>query len=380
VDFDYAVAPGLVVLVGAVAIGMSVGRMRALAESGCSQRRRLEERIVLAGGVLLAAAVAGSAGFNAVADLWFRVRHPAEGQIEWVDGYRMHINCVGSGSPALVLEAGLGSGTLSWAAVQPALARTTRVCSYDRAGFGLSDTRPGPRDADHIAVELHELLMRAGVTGPIVLEGQSIGGIYMRDYASRYGSDVAGMVFLDGSTPMQQENPALKAAGEGQPQRMRLLVRRVGSILGIPRLLGLCSQPTGGTVSYVEGMQREDRCHEQVAAMIAETDSLRQSGEETVQSGPYGALPILVISHDPAVALARANSAQTAADAERAWDGMQEGMKKLSTRGRRIIAKGSTHFVLSDRPDLIEREVPAFVEEVSGRAAPTTEYGSTVTE
>jgi pimeloyl-ACP methyl ester carboxylesterase len=376
VDFDYAVVPGLIVLAGLVAIWASIRRMWGLAGNG----PHFFDRMVLGGAVLVAAAAAGSAGYNAVAVAWFRVQHPAPGAMERVSGYRMHIDCAGIGSPTLVLEAGLGSGTLSWAAVQPVLARTTRVCSYDRVGFGLSDARPGPRDADHIAVELHELLMQAGVTGPIVLAGQSIGGIYMRDYASRYAADVAGMVFLDGSTPMQQENPALKAAGEGQPQRMRMLVRRAVGILGIPRLLGLCGRGTDGEENSVEAMQREDRCHEQVGTMMAETNSLRLSGEETAPTGPYGALPILVISHDPAVALARANSAKTTVDAEGTWDGMQEDMKRLSTRGRRIIARGSTHFVLSDRPELIEREIPAFVEEVRSRAAPTTEYGSTVTE
>jgi pimeloyl-ACP methyl ester carboxylesterase len=120
----------------------------------------------------------------------------------------MRIYCTGSGSPTVVLDAGLGNDALIWGGVQPELSKTTRVCAYDRAGFGGSDARPAPRDADHIAGELHELLLQAKVTGPIVLMGHSIAGIYMRDYATRYPADLAGIVFVDGSTPLQNRNPA----------------------------------------------------------------------------------------------------------------------------------------------------------------------------
>ena len=128
-----------------------------------------------------------------------------------VDGHRMHMDCVGNGSPTIVLDAGLGDDGLIWGGVQPVLAKSTRVCSYDRAGFGLSDALPGPRDADHIAAELHGLLAAAGIDGPIVLMGHSIAGIYIRDYATKYPADVAGLIFVDGSTPLQDQNPAFKA-------------------------------------------------------------------------------------------------------------------------------------------------------------------------
>ena len=70
--------------------------------------------------------------------------------------------------------------------MQPELSKLTRVCSYDRAGYGWSAPRPGPRDADTVAQQLHALLQQAGITGPLVLMGHSMGGIYIRDYASQY--------------------------------------------------------------------------------------------------------------------------------------------------------------------------------------------------
>jgi pimeloyl-ACP methyl ester carboxylesterase len=129
----------------------------------------------------------------------------------------MHIYCTGSGSPAIVLEAGGGNDSVIWRGVQPPLAKTTRVCAYDRTGSGWSDAQPGPRDADHIADELHQLSLRAGITGPVVLMGHSIGGIFLRDYATRYPENIAGLIFVDSSTPLQNRNPAFNLNGGTGP-------------------------------------------------------------------------------------------------------------------------------------------------------------------
>jgi pimeloyl-ACP methyl ester carboxylesterase len=94
-----------------------------------------------------------------------------------------------------VLEAGGGNDGLNWGGVQPVLAHTTQVCSYDRAGFGGSDTLPPPRDADHVTGELHALLHAAGINFPIVLMGHSVGGLFIRDYASHYPNEGAGLIF-----------------------------------------------------------------------------------------------------------------------------------------------------------------------------------------
>jgi len=105
---------------------------------------------------------------------------------------------------------------------------------------------------------------------------------------------------------------------------------------------------------------------------------MEQSGLETVHSGPYGDLPILIFSHDPAKSMPTEDAAQKKVDA--VWSQMQEDIKKLSTRSRRIIAKNSGHYVQTDRADLIDKEVPLFIEQIRGTAPAPTNYGSTVTE
>ena len=242
-DFDYVVMPGTLLLLGILLLWLSFQRMRSLSAKNYSRGRKIAERIALLCMVLLVTVVAGSSVWNAVALHRFWARHPPRGEVLLVSGHRMHIDCTGSGSPTIVLDAGLGADSLTWGAVQPVLSKTTRVCSYDRAGFGWSDPLPAPRDADHIAGELHELLLEARVADPIVLMGHSITGIYMRDYATRYPAEVAGIVFVDGSTPLQDENPVMKSANSSGPPPWLL---RTALVAGVPRLLGMCSKAPKG--------------------------------------------------------------------------------------------------------------------------------------
>lgn len=120
------------------------------------------------------------------------------GRLIDVGGRKMHIHCTGSGSPTVVLEAGASSFSIDWSLVQPEIAKSVRVCSYDRARMGWSDV--GPMDtAANIVQDLRTLLHGANEKGPYVLVGASMGGIYVRVFQMRYPDDVAGMVLVDPS-------------------------------------------------------------------------------------------------------------------------------------------------------------------------------------
>ena len=374
-DVDYAVVPALIVLLGILIAWFSVRRVMSLRSKILPSWRKITEHIVLSLVALVAVVLSASSGWNAIALHHFRLKPP--GQMYQVNGHPMRIACTGSGSPTIVLDAGLGNDGLIWGGVQPALAKTTRVCSYDRAGFGWSDALPPPRDADHIADELHGLLAAAKIDGPIVLMGHSIAGMYIRDYATRYPAEAAGLIFVDGSTPLQEQNPAFKAAFAKKPfDWIHTLQRRALFSMGIPRLSGACSRGFPGFDARAARLQAEDLCHLQWNAIDAEMESFDRSGMETVHTGPYGALPVLIFSQDTA----KATAGDEPPDVAKAWNQMQEDLKKLSTRSRRIIAKGSTHYVQLDRSELIEREVPLFIEQIRGTVSPPGNYGSTTTE
>ena len=142
----------------------------------------------LAGGALLilSALAAATGALNNGIDVVSSYRTAPPGAFYLVGSHRMHLDCEGFGSPTILLDAGLGNDALIWSRVQPILARATRVCSYDRAGYGWSKAVDTRRDADHIVAELHGLLLAAGLLGPLVLVGHSIAGLYIRDYANLY--------------------------------------------------------------------------------------------------------------------------------------------------------------------------------------------------
>src|SRR5262245_56207485 len=114
-----------------------------------------------------------------------------------IGGRRLHINCTGKREPTVVMEAGAGDFSFDWGLVQPQVARFARVCAYDRAGYAWSDSGPTPRTMRKIAYELHTGLLKAGIKGPYILVGHSLGGAIVRTYVSQYPKEVAGMVLVD---------------------------------------------------------------------------------------------------------------------------------------------------------------------------------------
>jgi pimeloyl-ACP methyl ester carboxylesterase len=374
-DFSYIVLPALIVLIGALICWLSIRRVSSLKRGSYPVWRKIPECIALSLVALVTVALAASSGFNAIALYLFR--HPPPGMMYSVNGHRMRIDCMGSGSPTIILEAGAGNDGLTWSRVQPMLARTTQVCSYDRSGMGWSEALPPPRDADHVATELHGLLTAAKIDGPIVLMGHSMGGLFIRDYASRYPEEVTGMIFVDVSTPLQNRNPAFEAYDSPRnATRFNPWLDETAFVLGIPRLFGACSSNFPSLSARTSTLVAEDRCHEPFQTLKDESDSFDRSGEETIHTGPYGALPILIFSHDPSTDVADGRPADLIA----AFNEMQENLKKLSTRSRRTTAKGSGHFIQMNRPDLIEKEVKLFIEQIRGVVPQPSDYGSTTTD
>src|SRR5215217_6196876 len=129
--------------------------------------------------------------------------YPPPGDLVDVGDHSLHINCVGEGSPTVILEAANLGMSAHWVRVQQQLAATTHVCSYDRAGLGWSERGPEPRDARQISSELHTLLKGAGTEDSYVLVGHSYGGLYAQMYAAQYRDEAAGVVLVDSSHPEQ---------------------------------------------------------------------------------------------------------------------------------------------------------------------------------
>ena len=163
-------------------------------------------RASLGGLLLLAVCLATTGELYEMIGRWRDTRRfPERGRLVQAGSIRMNVDCSGQGSPTVILESGSGGPSVDWLMVQPEVAKFSRVCSYDRAGYGWSDSGPAPRSSLQIAHELKQLLQAAGEKGPYVLVGHSMGGYDSRVYAGEYPGDVAGMVLVDASHEDQDQ-------------------------------------------------------------------------------------------------------------------------------------------------------------------------------
>jgi pimeloyl-ACP methyl ester carboxylesterase len=144
---------------------------------------------------------------------------PPLGKLIDVGGYKVHLYCTGAGSPTVVI---VGAGySFDWGLVQPEVASITQVCAYDHSGIAWSDD--GPADSCALRVrEIHEALKNAGIKGPYVLVGHSLGAVVARLYAGQYPNDVAGLVFVDHAIAMINRRPP---SGSGAPAHHRCRLR-----------------------------------------------------------------------------------------------------------------------------------------------------------
>ena len=283
-----------------------------------------------------------------------------------VGGFKMHIDCIGEAAPTVILDSGLGDTYISWRKVQPQIAKFARVCSYDRAGLGYSDSSSQPRTSKVIAEELHALLQAAGISPPYVLVGHSMAGYDVRLYASLFPKEVAGMVLVDVSHPDQENRfpPGLKNMEATWLREAEFLAYTMP--FGIPRVLGFCEE---------DPPQRAAECNfHSAGTAVAELKALPESAAEAGKTGSLGDMPLAVLSHDPDKPSAEL-PADIAKPTNEAWEKMQEELAHLSTRGTQKIVKGSSHYIQIDAPEAVIAAVRDTVEQVrqlESAAAPKT--------
>ena len=260
-----------------------------------------------------------------------------EGSIVDVGEHNLYFDCVGAGSPTVVLEAGAGGSTRSWQYVRPELAKTTRTCSYDRAGLGGSGEIPGVHDAADEIRDLERLLDRADIGPPYVLVGHSYGGLLVRMFAGAHRDDVA-VVLVDASHP-DQSSRFLAALPRGRP------LTALRRDLRLPRV----DHGVAVRASF---------------ALAGGVRSLHDAPLVVITAGQPGDP-----NHDLPPAIRRRLDAT--------WLSLQDGLAHLSTDSVHVIALRSDHFVqsfLTGQPDVVVRAVRAVVKTArEGRPLPPCE-------
>jgi len=313
-------------------------------------------------------------GTRAKAEL--AAKYPPPGQMVDVGGYRLHINCQGipvSGSPTVVMEGGNAESCLTWALVQPEVARFARVCTYDRAGLGWSERSPQPRTATNIVEELHTLLTRAGVEPPYVLVGHSIGGMFVRLYAHRYPDQVTGMVLVDAAHEEQYMRfPTSLQRLQQQSLTMMAGVMRLLKTLNSMGLLALFADKIGRTwptpipdkvrEAYLGVACSDTRFFE---AAIDESVSVGENlvAVRAARIDTLGNLPLVVLSApDQFANLEKHLSAEDAGQFRVVTEELQAELTALSSRGKRVIVRNSGHYIQVEQPEAVIDAIREVVE------------------
>jgi pimeloyl-ACP methyl ester carboxylesterase len=275
-------------------------------------------------------------------------------------GRHLYLECHGTGSPTVILEAGYGNSGGIWSE-QPRLGQTpvasgvasfTHVCVYDRPGTGLapndserstlSDPVAQPRTAPDVVADLHTLLHSAGVPGPYVLAGHSMGGLFVRLYASTYPEDVAGLALVD-------------ARPDGLFARLQtqLTSEQWRALMWI-----LLTPPDR------EGVDRYDLEDYDVSSL----DSVMSGAASTI---PLGNMPVAVVAHGEPWGVPASTSGFAPEAMDSAWYLAEKALTALVPHSRFFVAEYSGHFVQLDQPEVVTEAIRQVVE---GVRSPDTWY------
>jgi pimeloyl-ACP methyl ester carboxylesterase len=313
-------------------------------------------RILLGLLALIVLLAASGASYEAIMRAGDTTRYPPPGQLVDIGGHRLHLHCVGEGSPTVVLDAGLGAFSLDWGAVQSKIATTTRVCAYDRAGLGWSEPGPRLRSPQQFADELHTLLTNAGVEGPYVIVAHSISGKTARLFASQHPNEVAGMVLIDARHESVDDNltPEQVAAEDAQQRHFQDMIKWMArfGLVGLlwapawPSMLPGSGNLAPETRTAIGVLQARPR---QIENALAEGQGRMESNALLRAAAPLGDTPLVVVASSQSI------------DHLPSWKDAQQIMTQLSSNSRMIVAS-SGHAVHFEQPTLVVESIRQVVD------------------
>ena len=286
-------------------------------------------------------------------------------------GRQLNLRCTGSGPQTVMLEAGSHADSTTWFRLQPILSSVTKVCSYDRAGYGFSSEGQLPRDLDADVSDLHDLIRAANIKTPVVLVGHSLGSNIVRRYAERYASDVSGMVLID---PPEQDVAAF--APEWAKSDEALNAQRFA-------LIQRCeaSAEKGELVSSAAlkacGVSPNPLASEKLNAVILANKSKpafwhtllsELQNNAVVFSKPvspketHGSMPLIVLTAANTYAGAPADVRKAL---EAARDKTQTQIVATSTQGERVLVDNTSHDIQLDQPEVVAKAVTKVLQQAA---------------
>jgi pimeloyl-ACP methyl ester carboxylesterase len=258
----------------------------------------------------------------------------------------MHINCSGTGSPTVVIDAGMYEWSTTWNGVQAEVAKTTRVCTFDRAGSGWSEAGPLPRSALQYSKELNSLLHKANIPGPYVMVGHSLGGIPVRVFTHEYPDEVAGVVLIESMNPKQFTQPSAETTGQVHASSILPTLARIGLVRLLAGPLGLAPQlPAEAEKAYLSHMVLPSY----LQAIADDTQGMPESGKQAAAVKSFGSIPLIVLT-------ARLKSTIPE------WQTWQTELLQLSSNSQQMFAEKSGHNIELEQPEAAVTAIVKMVE------------------
>lgn len=277
---------------------------------------------------------------------------PPPGQLIDLGGRRLHLNCVGTGSPTVFVENGGGGFSVEWILVQQLVAKETRICTYDRAGYAWSDHGPMDEGVEQTMDNLHLLMRKASIATPVIMVCQSLGCFFARAYQRRYPEQIAGLVLVDGS---HDDSVTLVLDGKRLPMslvsRDQLPRAYEEYRRGLPALKpGAANDPpfnrlppdlqTARHWAFEKMVQEAGWLPNSLALAESWRDELVALRTQRLsEPHPLGNLPLLVLERTK--------------ETNETWHTQQVQLSQLSSAGKLIEAEGSGHAIHIERPDLV---------------------------
>jgi pimeloyl-ACP methyl ester carboxylesterase len=309
------------------------------------------KRSFVLGTLVLVAVVCFGAAYQAIASRFDWNAFPPPGRRIDVGGYRLHLYCQGRGNPTIVVSPGVGVWSLQWSKIQGVLAQDTRICTYDRGGYGWSDPGVSTPTAHQAADELHVLLERAGEHGPYVLVGESYGGYVTRLFVEKYHPDVAAVVLVESAHERQwDEFPRAKALALQAQQQ--LTVGRWLSRIGFFRFLPMDSGDDLSPAVRRALIATQARTQTFVA-FRNEVGGAFVSAQQAGGTHSLGDLPLVVVSASHSFnKFFPADDPQTEAMNEK-WMRLQDELVRLSTNSVQMVNETATHAIAREQPGFV---------------------------
>jgi len=272
---------------------------------------------------------------------------PYPGELINIGTHRLHINCVGEGTPSVIIDSGIGGFSLEWFKIQNNLSNDVRVCSYDRAGYGWSDLGPKPRTTARIVKELKTLLVEARIPGPYLLVGHSFGGYNVRYFASEYPELTAGLVLIDSSHPQQFNTEEFKRVEPAPPvikHKKSIRVRLIRPIISdnYPREKKKMALRLMSSLKSISTLMNE-MDHMEISAQQLAARNHQQPHE----------FPVIIITRGKRVW----PDNEVGNRREQQWTRLQNDMENISIHSDHFLAYKSGHIVHLDQPELVSKNI-----------------------